>query len=69
VPLNDHSAWPKVEVSHGDPRILSTDAPQPVQAISSLPPPYVPQSRRRKGTGPLHLFSQGNHNANHVNGE
>jgi signal transduction histidine kinase len=69
VPLNDHSAWPKVEVSHGDPRILSTDAPQPVQSVSSLPPPYVPQGRRRKGTGPLHLFSQGNHNANHVNGD
>ncbi len=69
VPLNDYSVWPKVEVSHGEPRSLSTDTAQPAQASSPLPPPYVPQGRRRKGTGPLHLFSQGNHNANHANGD
>jgi signal transduction histidine kinase len=69
VPLNDHSAWPKVEASHNELHVPSTDDLQPAQANGLLPPPHVPQGRRRKGTGPLHLFSQGNHNANHTNGD
>ena len=64
VPLHDQSAWPKVEVSHGETHRLPTDVLQGAQANGPLPSHYVPQARRRKGTGPLHLFSQGNHNAN-----